>query len=72
MKIDDVVFELEANYVNEEHISQIVSFIKEKGFKAEVIDDMLVDFGYDPIFDELDQYGFDPVEKIQHKKTLKD
>ncbi len=72
MKIDDVVFELEANYVDEEHISKIVSFVKNNGFKAELVDDMLVQLGYDAIFDDLDQYGFDMTEKIQHKKTLKD
>lgn len=74
MKISDIVFEMQTNYVNDDDIESIVAFIEKNGFDAQKVDDQLVVLGYDPIFsdEELD-IGYDTTEKIvNHRKYLGD
>lgn len=70
MKISDIVFEMETNYVQEDDIETIVAYIKEYGFDAQKVDDKLSELGYDEIFSDLDSdsFTYDTTEKIYHNR----
>lgn len=69
MKLDDVVFELQTNYVKEDDIDTIIEMVKANGFDAAKIDQTLETLGYDPIFTEMDDDDFDGGdEKIHHHR----
>jgi hypothetical protein len=73
MKIDDILFELESNYVNENDIKTIENYIIQNGIKLERIDEMLEEMGYDALFDDYDGTpACAAVQKINHKKHLTD
>lgn len=74
MKISDIVFEMQTNYVKDEDIENIVAFIEENGFDAQKVDDRLLALGYDAIFsDEEIDGGYDTREKIfNHRKHFAD
>lgn len=73
MKISDIVFEMETNYVSDEDIETIVASIQKNGFNAQKVDDQLVALGYDPIFAYLDEDGeYEVVQKFNHRKHLDD
>ncbi len=72
MKVTDILFELESNYVKEEDISLIEDYMKAHGINLAKIDLMLEDMGYDSIFEDLDTSDYSIIEKIQHRKHLND
>lgn len=74
MKISDIVFEMQTNYVKDEDIESIVAFIEKNGFNAQKVDDRLLALGYDAIFSDVEiDGGYDTREKIfNHRKYLAD
>ncbi len=73
MKIDDIVFELESNYIDEKDIQVIKKHITENGIRLEEIDCMLEDMGYDAVFDDFEaSSSCSNVQKINTKKHLSD
>ncbi|MDD5359449.1 MAG: hypothetical protein PHI79_04880 [Sulfurovaceae bacterium] len=73
MKIDDILFELESNYIDEKDIKIIKNHINENGIKLEEIDSMLENMGYDAIFDDFEaSSSYTGVQKISTKKHLSD
>ncbi len=73
MKIDDILFELESNYIKENDIDTIKDYIIKNGIKLAHIDAMLEEMGYDALFDDYEAvYSSSAVQKINHKKQLAD
>ncbi|MBD3807971.1 MAG: hypothetical protein IE880_04560 [Epsilonproteobacteria bacterium] len=75
MKIDDILFELESNYINENDIDTIKDYIEENGIKLAHIDAMLEEMGYDALFDDYEtapSSSSSAIQKITHKKHLTD
>ena len=73
MKIDDILFELESNYIDEKDIKTIKKYIDEHGMRLAEIDKMLEDMGYDAIFDDFEaSSSYEGVQKISTKKHLSD
>lgn len=72
MKIADILFEMQSNYVTEEDIALMENFIKENGLNLNKIDQKLEELGYDAIFDDFDSSEYNVVQKIQHRKHLSD
>ncbi len=76
MKIDDILFELESNYINENDIDTIKDYIMENGIKLAHIDAMLEEMGYDALFDDYEaapsSSSAAAIQKINHKKHLTD
>lgn len=72
MKIADILFEMQSNYVAEEDILLIENYIKENGLNLAKIDQKLEELGYDAIFDDFDSNDYSVVQKIQHRKHLSD
>ncbi|MGW8169746.1 MAG: hypothetical protein ACWGHH_07075 [Sulfurovaceae bacterium] len=72
MKIADILFEMQSNYVAEEDILLIENYIKENGINLAKIDQKLEELGYDSIFDDFDISEYSVVQKIQHRKHLSD
>jgi len=72
MKIADILFEMQSNYVAEEDILLIENYIKENGLNLTKIDQKLEELGYDAIFDDFDSNDYSVVQKIQHRKHLSD
>jgi hypothetical protein len=72
MKVADILFELESNYVQEEHIEFMESYIKENGLNLAKIDQKLEELGYDAMFEDFDNSEYSVVQKIQHRKHLAD
>ncbi|MDD5405812.1 MAG: hypothetical protein PHE73_02580 [Sulfurovaceae bacterium] len=72
MKIADILFELESNYVKEEDIEFMENYIKENGLNLAKIDQKLEELGYDAMFEDFDNSEHAIVQKIQHRKHLAD
>jgi molybdenum cofactor biosynthesis enzyme MoaA len=72
MKIADIIFEMQSNYVAEEDILLIENYIQENGINLAKIDQKLEELGYDSIFDDFDNNEYSVVQKIQHRKHLSD
>jgi molybdenum cofactor biosynthesis enzyme MoaA len=72
MKIADILFEMQSNYVAEDDILLIENYIKENGLNLTKIDQKLEELGYDAIFDDFDSNDYSVVQKIQHRKHLSD
>ena len=72
MKIADILFEMQSNYVAEEDIVLMENFINENGLNLNKIDQKLEELGYDAIFDDFDSSEYNTVQKIQHRKHLSD
>ncbi|MDY0195443.1 MAG: hypothetical protein WC253_08010 [Sulfurovaceae bacterium] len=72
MKIADILFEMQSNYVAEDDILLIENYIKENGLNLTKIDQKLEELGYDAIFDDFDSNDYSIVQKIQHRKHLSD
>ncbi len=72
MKIADILFEMQSNYVAEEDILLIENYINENGINLAKIDQKLEELGYDSIFDDFDINEYSVVQKIQHRKHLSD
>ncbi len=82
MKISDAVLEMELNGVDEANIAEIVKLCESKGFDSEMIDQELLNRGYEKIFtvdyDSYDEYDdweddeFASVEKFPNKKSYRD
>lgn len=74
MKTEDIKFELYSNYIDSEVIENIMNYVKVFGFTPESVDNLLVESGYDEIFNNLDDTEYPDVyiEKITHKRYLLD
>jgi len=73
MKVEDLVFELRLNYVEEDVIEHLVELVRRDGFNEAIINSKLEKFGYDAIFDsEEDFYETETNIKIQHRKHLQE
>lgn len=73
MKIDDILFELESNYIDEKDIKTIKKYIDANGIRLAEIDRMLENMGYDAIFDDYEAISSNAsVQKINSKKHLSD
>lgn len=72
MKISDIVFEMETNYVSDDDIALIEAYIRANGFNPAKVDEELVKLGYDPIFGDIEEDGYETVQKIPPKKHLVD
>lgn len=78
MTFDDIRFALAVSGVENEDVNTLIAYSKKKGTNYKVLDDMLVDMGYEKVFtDEFfgwmakDHENFDEdyftIEKIRHK-----
>ncbi len=82
MKVSDIVLEMELGGVDAADIADIVTICKDKGFTTEILDEELLNRGYEKIFtvnyDDYDDYDewqddeYMSVEKFSHKQQYSD